>query len=275
VNHARALDKDTVLCISLAARPSNIGTRFHNYLYNALGLNYVYKAFAPADITAAVAGIRGLGIRGAAVSMPYKEDVIALVDVMHDSASAIDSVNTIVNDDGTLHAYNTDYQAVADLLRSHAVPTEYSFAVAGAGGMAKAVVAALRDSGFASGTVIARNEEAGRALASRYGLDWRPMLGADSPELLVNATPVGMDGPQADQLPFPEQDVRAAKTVFDVVAKPPETPMIRLARSANIPVITGAEVIALQAAEQFVLYTGLRPDAELVNLASAYSRAER
>src|SRR5574338_1115527 len=139
MNHARALDKDTVLCISLAARPSNIGTRFHNYLYNALGLNFVYKAFAPTDITAAVAGIRGLGIRGAAVSMPYKEDVIPLVDVVHDSASAIDSVNTIVNEDGKLHAYNTDYQAVADLLRTHAVPTNYSFAVARAGGMAKAV----------------------------------------------------------------------------------------------------------------------------------------
>ncbi|MGA8787953.1 MAG: shikimate 5-dehydrogenase, partial [Paenarthrobacter sp.] len=63
------LNKDMSLCISLAARPSNIGTRFHNYLYDLLGLNFVYKAFAPADITLAVAGIRGLPIRGAAVSM--------------------------------------------------------------------------------------------------------------------------------------------------------------------------------------------------------------
>ncbi len=110
------------LCISLAARPSNIGTRFHNYLYEALGLNYIYKAFAPTDITAAVAGIRGLPIRGAAVSMPYKEAVIPLVDRLDPSARAIDSVNTIVNDDGILTAYNTDYLAVARLLRDHAVP---------------------------------------------------------------------------------------------------------------------------------------------------------
>ena len=58
------LTRDTTLCVSLAARPSNIGTRFHNFLYDELGLDFVYKAFAPADLEAAVAGIRGLGIRG-------------------------------------------------------------------------------------------------------------------------------------------------------------------------------------------------------------------
>ena len=54
------LTRDTTLCVSLAARPSNIGTRFHNFLYDELGLDFVYKAFAPADLEAAVAGIRGL-----------------------------------------------------------------------------------------------------------------------------------------------------------------------------------------------------------------------
>ena len=112
---APRINKDTRLCISLSGRPSNIGTRFHNYLYDELGLDYVYKAFAPTDIEAAVTGIRGLGIRGAGVSMPFKEKVIPLVDVMHESARAIDSVNTIVNEDGVLHAYNTDFQAVLDL----------------------------------------------------------------------------------------------------------------------------------------------------------------
>ena len=74
------LNKDMTLCISLAARPSNIGTRFHNFLYDELGLNFIYKAFAPTTLEGAIAGVRGLGIRGCAVSMPYKEAVIALVD---------------------------------------------------------------------------------------------------------------------------------------------------------------------------------------------------
>ena len=70
------LSKDTQLCISMSGNPSNIGTRFHNRLYDELGLDYVYKAFSPTDLEQAVAGIRGLPIRGAAVSMPFKEQVI-------------------------------------------------------------------------------------------------------------------------------------------------------------------------------------------------------
>ena len=64
------ITKDTQLCLSLSARPSNIGTRFHNYLYRELGLDYVYKAFTTSDITAAIGGVRALGIRGCAISMP-------------------------------------------------------------------------------------------------------------------------------------------------------------------------------------------------------------
>ena len=103
----RDISKDTRLCISLSARPTNIGTRFHNHLYEVLGLDFVYKAFTTTDIVAAIGGVRALGIRGCGVSMPWKEDVITLVDEMTPSASAISSVNTIVNDDGRLVAYNT------------------------------------------------------------------------------------------------------------------------------------------------------------------------
>ena len=112
------------LCISLSARPSNNGTRFHNHLYDQLDLNWIYKAFAPTDLAQAIAGVWGLGIRGCAVSMPYKEDVIALVDAVSPSAKAIDSVNTIVNADGRLTAYNTDYTAIEQLLKRNAVPTD-------------------------------------------------------------------------------------------------------------------------------------------------------
>lgn len=269
---ARVLRRDTQLCISLSGRPSNIGTKFHNYLYNELGLDYVYKAFTTTDLPAAVAGIRALGIRGAGISMPFKEAIIDLVDVMHDSASAIDSVNTIVNDDGQLHAYNTDYQAAANLLRDSSIPTNYSVAVAGSGGMAKAVVAALRDEGYTDTAVIARNEQAGRTLADRYGFTWQSELGAARPDLLVNTTPVGMaGGPDAEGFPFPSVAVDEAKAVFDVVAMPARTPLI--AAFDGRPSITGAQVIALQAAEQFVLYTGMRPSDAQITAASEFSRS--
>lgn len=269
----RSITRDTTLCLSLSGRPSNLGTRFHNYLYDLLGLDYVYKAFTTDDLPAAVAGIRALGIRGAGVSMPYKHDVIALVDSLDPSALAIDSVNTIVNTDGHLRAYNTDYTAVVTLVAQRRIPADTPFAVLGSGGMARAVVAALRDSGFTGGTVVARNETTGRALAQEYGFAWAPSL-TQAPGLLVNTTPVGMSGgPESEDLPVPGALVDASGWVFEVVAMPEETPLVRRARAAGIPIITGTEVAALQAADQFALYTGVTPTPEQVRAASAFSRA--
>lgn len=268
------IGKDTRLCISLAGRPSNIGTRFHNFLYAELGLDFVYKACTTDDLPGAVAGIRALGIRGCGVSMPYKRECIPLLDELDPSAAAIDSVNTIVATGGTLRGYNTDYLAVAALLASHRVPTDGEVAVLGSGGMARAVVAALRDNGYGPGTVVARNAVTGPALAGEYGFGWAAAIGGLRPRLLVNATPVGMaGGPDEDRLPVPAEVVDAADTVFEVVAVPARTPLLRRAGGRGARVITGVEVIALQAAEQFALYTGVRPSPDQVRRASEYSRA--
>ena len=189
-----ALSKDTTLCISLSGRPSNIGTRFHNFLYAELGIDFVYKAFTTTDIAAAIGGVRSLGIRGCSVSMPFKEAVIPLVDHIEPSALAIGSIITIVNDDGVLTASNTDYEAIASLIQSHRLDPAASVLVRGSGGMARAVVAALHGAGFDDVTVLARNAEAGPALAAMYGA----RTVADDPEpgarIIVNVTHLGMNG---------------------------------------------------------------------------------
>jgi shikimate dehydrogenase len=95
---------------------------------------------------------------------------------------------------------------------------------------------------------------------------------APADAIIVNVTPLGMTGPDADALAFPPSQIEAARAVFDVVASPAETPLIQAARAAGKPVITGAEVIALQAARQFELYTGVSISAEQVARASAFSR---
>ncbi len=268
-----ALSKDTRLCISLSGRPSDLGTRFHNYLYAELGLDFVYKAFTTTDVAAAVAGVRALGIRGCGVSMPFKEAVLPLVDEVEASAAAIGSVNTIVNTDGHLVAANTDYLAVAALLRERGVPDGADAVVLGSGGMAKACVAVLREGDRRDVTVVARNETTGRALADAYDARWAPGAGDLRPAVLVNATPVGMaGGPEEGELPVPREVVEAAATVLEVVAVPERTPLVRLAQELGRDVVTGVEVAALQAAEQFARYTGVRPTADQVRRASAFSR---
>ncbi|MWB97308.1 shikimate 5-dehydrogenase [Agromyces seonyuensis] len=268
------LNKDMQVCISLSGRPSNLGTRFHNYLYDELGLNFVYKAFTTDDLEGAIRGVRALGFRGASVSMPFKEAVIPLVDELEESAAAIDSVNTIVNDGGRLTASNTDYEAVAQLIAEHELDPGLDVVVRGSGGMAKAVVAAFRGAEFEHLTVYARNEATGRALAEKYGYAWTGEDPEPGHELLVNVTPLGMSGADADALAYSPAQLAAASAVFDVVAFPAETPLIRAAREAGLPVVTGAEVVALQAARQFERYTGVALTPEQIARASAFSRAE-
>lgn len=267
------LSKDTTLCISLAGRPSNLGTRFHNRLYEELGLDFVYKAFTTDDLEGAIRGVRALGIRGCSVSMPFKSAVLPLVDEVEPSAAAIDAANTIVNDAGRLTASNTDVEAVAELLDRNAVPRDSRVLIQGSGSMAAAVVAAFRGAGFDRITVTARNAATGTALADRFGVGFAAAAGPGA-DLLLNVTPLGMAGPDEDALAFPEPLIRSASTVFEVVALPVETPLVRAARAAGVPVITGAEVHALQAARQFERYTGVALTRDQVDGASAFSRAE-
>ena len=271
------LNVEMQMCISIAARPSNIGTRFHNFLYDELGLNFVYKGFAVDDAEGAVRAVRALKIRGAAVSMPHKEDVIPFMDELDISASAIDAVNTIVNTDGYLRAYNTDYQAVVDALAHHKVDKNYSVVVRGSGGMAKAVIAAFRDSGFNNLTVLSRNEVTGRAIADKYGFKWNPESELESLpafDFLVNVTPLGMSGGNEGQLSFPESLIKSSRVVFDVIAMPVETPLYELGLKYQKLVITGMEIMASQAAIQFELYTGITLTEDQIKRASLFSRQQ-
>ncbi|WP_299308113.1 shikimate 5-dehydrogenase [uncultured Croceicoccus sp.] len=264
----------TRLCMSLSGRPGRSGTIFHNRLYELLGLDYIYKSFGTTDLAAAVAGIRGLGIRGCAISMPFKEDVIALIDRVEPSVRAIDSVNTIVNDDGVLIGHNTDFVAVRDIVAAAGIAPTTPFVLRGSGGMAKAVTAALRDLGFGTGTIVARNGETGPALAEKYGYGWRADPGEPGAAMLINVTPLGMEGVDADALAFPPAHVEAAHVAFDVVAQPVETPFIKMSRAQGKRVLTGASVIVLQAVRQFVLYTGHTPTPAMIEEAAALAHGQ-
>jgi len=266
------INRDTRLCMSLAARPGNFGTRFHNRLYETLGLDFVYKAFSTQDLEGAVRGIRALDIRGCAISMPFKEAVIALLDGLAPSAAAIDSVNTIVNDSGVLTGHNTDYAAVAALVAD--IDPATRFILRGSGGMAKAVAAALRDAGFRDGTIVARNAGAGHALADLYGFSWSADLPDDGrAAMLINVTPIGMTGADEAALAFPQAMIADSAIAFDVVQYPPETPLLKAAAAAGKHCITGSAVAVIQAVEQFVLYTGLRPTDAAIADAAAFARA--
>jgi shikimate dehydrogenase len=267
------LNKDMQVCISLAARPTNLGTRFHNYLYDELNLNFIYKAFTTTDLEGAVRGIRALGFRGASVSMPFKETIIPMLDDIDPSAKAIDSVNTVVNNSGVLNGSNTDFEAVVSLVRYAPIGLGSKVLVLGSGGMAKAVVAAFKEVGFENLTVTSRNKDAGSALAAKNGYAFDAQaLDKSGFHVLVNVTPIGMTGENESELAFSSDLIAEANTVFDVVASPSETPLIAAARSQGKHLLTGAQVHALQAALQFEKYTGVKLSEEQITRAAEFSR---
>lgn len=141
--------------------------------------------------------------------------------------------------------------------------------------MAKAVACALRDLGFTNGVIVGRNEASGRALADLCGFKWQTDMSGIEADLLINATPLGMSGGiEEGKLCFCEHEIEHAQVLFDVVAIPAVTPAVEFAKSINKSVITGSEVFAIQAVEQFQLYTGIKPSQELFEQAAAYSRSE-
>ena len=145
---------------------AHFGSRFHNRLYALLGLDYVYKAFTTTDLPGAIGGIRALGIRGCAISMPFKEAVIPLLDALDPSARAIDSVNTIVNDGGRLtgaqHRLHRRARPAGRSTRS--IRRRRSCCAAPAAWPRRSWRrCAMR--AFAHGTIVARNAAAGAALA--------------------------------------------------------------------------------------------------------------
>lgn len=273
---ARTINKDTTVCMSLSARPSNFGTRFHNYLYEKLNLNYLYKAFTTNNLKDAIYGIKALAIRGCAISMPYKEACIEFIDELDGSVKSIQSVNTIVNTNHHLKAYNTDYIAVAKLIVENKINNTTPFVLKGSGGMANAVIGAFYDAGFKNGIIAARNQQKGETLAKRYGYKWvkdEQEILPHQAKLIINVTPIGMLGAiESEALAFPTTMIKNADIVFDVVALPVDTPMIKYAQKLNKIIISGADVAVLQALEQFVLYTGVTPSDELVRQAGEFAR---
>jgi len=268
------INKDTKLCMSLSGRPGNFGTRFHNSLYQQLGLNFIYKAFSTDSIEDAIKGIRALRIRGCAISMPFKEACIPFLDKLTDSVLAIDSVNTIVNDDGYLTAYNTDYIAIRKLIEQYQLNPAQSVIIHGSGGMAKAVIAAFYDAGFRHVTIFARNQVSAKKLADKYHFNATTQP-SSSYDILVNATPVGMAGGEdANKRSFSVDLIAKSSIVFEVIAMPVNTPLILEAKKQHIKTITGREVMILQAVEQFILYTGQAPTEAQIDIAAQFASQE-
>jgi 3-dehydroquinate dehydratase/shikimate dehydrogenase len=197
-------------------------------------------------------------LRGLSVTAPHKVAVMQHLDWIEPRAQEIGAVNTIVVEPDGLRGYNTDAPAVLKPVSEKLGSLRDSrCAVIGAGGAANAVLWSLRNEG-AGATVFARAPEKGRALAEKFDARWEGLEGASFKEFdfVINATPLGTLGASAGETPATAGQLRGARLAYDLVYNPSETLFLKEARDAGCDTIGGLEMLVLQAAEQFKLWTG-------------------
>jgi shikimate dehydrogenase len=184
--------------------------------------------------------------------MPFKREVIPLLDGISAKAKLAGAVNTIVNSEGVLTGYNTDVDAVTWALTDARIKPEARVLILGSGGMARACVAAVLSS-RAKPIIVCRTPQS-LADPNLTVIDWESRADITA-AVLINATPIGM-APDTASIPFPVERLRHFQLVIDAVAMPPDSLLVREARSRGIAVVTGAELALRQALRQFELYTG-------------------
>lgn len=229
-------------------------------LFTHFGMNYRYTRLEWPDAGTIIRLASLLPLKGLSVTIPFKADVIPLIDEVDEHAASIGAVNTVVRCGGRMYGHNTDWLGVRTPLAHRRGGRAV---VLGAGGAAAAAVHALRTLDMEV-TVLARTPGAARRLAERFDCRWgglEEFKGADA-DVVVHATPVGME-PDTRSLLAP-CDLERKTTVFDLVYTPPETPLIRAAREAGCETIPGTEMFVHQAAEQFRLITGIAVTPALV-----------
>lgn len=259
----------------------SLSPAIQNAAFQALDLDWVFLAFAvPAGSSvAAVEAMRTLGLAGLSVTMPHKADVIPALDDLSPTATVLGSVNTLHWRGRTLVGESTDGAGFLDALRYDEGfdPDGKRCVVFGAGGAARAVVHALGQAGAADVVVVNRtaaNAERAAALAGAAGRVGGETDITDA-DLVVNATPIGMEGVEAEALLLDPERLGAGQVVADLVYHPVRTPLLQAARQRGAIAVTGLGMLIHQAAHAFRLWTGEDPPLEAMSAVALAALAGR
>jgi 3-dehydroquinate dehydratase/shikimate dehydrogenase len=202
-----------------------------------------------------MACVREIPIRGLSVTMPYKQEIIAALENSDPLTRQIGACNTVVRGaDGKLYGFNTDVAGIIVPLQQRLNLAGARVLVVGAGGAARAAAFGLKGKG-AEVFLVNRTPLKGQTLARQAKVKYikRADVAKQEFDVIINATPVGMNG--SKQSPLEEKELNT-KFVFDLVYNPAETKLVKMARAKNIQVIPGLEMFVQQGARQFEIWTG-------------------
>jgi len=226
-----------------------------NAAFRREAVNAVYLALHAKSLKDLLACVRDIPIRGLSITMPYKQDIVEELDNSDALTKQIGACNTVVRAaDGKLYGFNTDVAGVVVPLEQRLHLAGARILIVGAGGVARAAAFGLKNKS-AEVFLTNRTAEKGQTLARQAKVKYlkRPEVAKQSFDVIINATPVGMNGNK--QSPLEEKELNT-KYVFDLVYTPAETRLTKMAVAKGLQVIPGLEMFVQQGARQFEIWTG-------------------
>lgn len=269
--------KTRLLAVIGAPIGHSLSPIIQNAALHAAGLDYVYAALpVRADaLSSAVRGLYDAGIAGFNVTIPFKTEIIPLLDALSEDARRIQAVNTVVIEDGRMVGHNTDVVGfLAGFAERGIALTGKKAVLIGAGGAARAALWGLLRRGVSSIVIGVRSVEKGAALAADFAADgdvravsfddaaW--IAACSDADIVVQTTPLGMTPYTEEMPPVDAAMIKPSAVVYDLIYTPAETRFLREARARGCETINGETMLVAQGAEAFHLWTGKRPDVELM-----------
>lgn len=258
----------------------SLSPAMHNVALQKEGIKgeYVILETPPESLKKQVEMLKASGYRGFNVTIPHKVAIMEFLDNIDDFAGKVGAVNTVViSQDGKLSGHNTDVygftQAIPEDIREGLKGK--NAAVLGSGGAARAVIAGLAALGIKEVTIFARNEEKSQELIEvsiknyphlkinyTYLSEKADMQGA---YIVVNTTPLGMQGKYEDESPLTDYSLDSLDKealVYDIVYRPRQTKLLKMAEEKGLSTLDGLDMLILQGAKAFSLWTAKEPDIE-------------
>jgi shikimate dehydrogenase len=240
----------------------------HNHWLAACGIDGVYAPFAlssePQRFEAFIAGLRGGGVAGLNVTLPFKTRALAAADTADEAAKAAGAANLLLfHADGRIEARNTDGLGLLAAFHDQAPQLSLQDAavvILGAGGAARGALSALLGAGVGRISILNRSEGPARALADLFGakVEARPLAMATdtlaSADLLINASAAGLEGQDPPVLPL--ERLAAGAVVMDMVYKPLRTDLLRQAQGLGLATVDGLAMLIGQARPSFEAFFG-------------------
>lgn len=246
--------------------------QLHGHWLRGLGIrgHYIPMEVQPENLEDALRALPKLGFRGINVTIPHKERVMEIADLITDRATLIGAANTIIfRADGKIHADNTDGYGFIQNLRQQApdwLPAAGSAVVLGAGGAARAVVAALLEAGVPEIQLTNRTRIRADQLQDEFGNRVRVAEWIQAGNLLesattvVNTTSLGMVGKPEMRVPL--DGLQRGTVVSDLVYTPLQTRLLREAEAKGCVCVDGLGMLLHQAVPAFERFFGTRPEVD-------------